>query len=74
MDLEVLLPRAIKADTDHVGKLILINLQTNQHSGVAMVDTAKQWWKDFKDGHECLFFHLHPKTKTKEVKVGPDCG
>ncbi|CAM6104324.1 unnamed protein product [Calypogeia fissa] len=36
---EVLLARAIKADTDHVGKLILIKLQTNQHSGVAMVDT-----------------------------------
>ncbi|CAM6104291.1 unnamed protein product [Calypogeia fissa] len=37
--------------------------------------SAKQWWKDFKGGHECFFFHLHPttKTKTKEAKIGPDC-
>ncbi|CAM6082385.1 unnamed protein product [Calypogeia fissa] len=40
MDEKVLLARAIKADTDHVGKLILIKLQANQHSGVAMVDTG----------------------------------
>ncbi|CAM6088239.1 unnamed protein product [Calypogeia fissa] len=152
MEEEVLLARAIKANNDHVGKLILIKLQANQHSGVAMVDTgatanfismeaaklsgarveelldplvfkfandtqgvmtkvvkhlkvevvgedrnfvsqkrfyvldglgvdfilsiAKQWWKDFKGGHECFFFHLHPmtKTKTKEAKIGPNCG
>ncbi|CAM6093945.1 unnamed protein product [Calypogeia fissa] len=39
MEEEVLLARAIKADTNHVGKLILIKLQANQHSCVAMVDT-----------------------------------
>ncbi|CAM6104170.1 unnamed protein product [Calypogeia fissa] len=205
MEEEVLVAKAIKADTDHVGELILIKFQANQHSGVAMVDTdvttnfistkaaklsgarveelldplvckfakgtqevvtkvvkhlkvevvgqdrnfvseerfyvldglgvdfilsigylrkhnvtlqpslefltfqsketkpiviheifenkvnflhvsrvswltpcvlAKQWWKDFKDGHECFLFHLHPrtKTKTKEAKIGPKCG
>ncbi|CAM6082043.1 unnamed protein product [Calypogeia fissa] len=40
MEEKVLLARAIKADTNHVGKLILIKLQANQHSGVAMVDTG----------------------------------
>ncbi|CAM6118159.1 unnamed protein product [Calypogeia fissa] len=39
MEEEVLLARAMKADTNHVGKLILIKLQANQHSSVAMVDT-----------------------------------
>ncbi|CAM6105604.1 unnamed protein product [Calypogeia fissa] len=38
--------------------------------------SAKQWWKDFKGGHECFFFHLHPKTvtKAKQAKVSPNCG
>ncbi|CAM6082543.1 unnamed protein product [Calypogeia fissa] len=39
MDEQVLLTRAIKADTDHVGKLILIKFQANPHSDVTMVDT-----------------------------------
>ncbi|CAM6123789.1 unnamed protein product [Calypogeia fissa] len=38
MEEEVLLATTVKADTDHEGKLILIKLQANQHSGVAMVD------------------------------------
>ncbi|CAM6105402.1 unnamed protein product [Calypogeia fissa] len=37
---EVLLATTIKANTDHECKLILIKLQANQHSGVAMVDTS----------------------------------
>ncbi|CAM6124952.1 unnamed protein product [Calypogeia fissa] len=40
MEEEVLLATTIKADTDHESKLILIKLQDNQHSGVAMVDTG----------------------------------
>ncbi|CAM6094669.1 unnamed protein product [Calypogeia fissa] len=138
MEEEVLLATMINAITNHESTLILIKLQANEHSGVAMVDTsattnfmsleaaklsqakveelldplvckfandtqgvvtkvvqhlkerfyvldglevdfilsiAKQW-KDFKGGHECFFFHLHPKTvtKAKQAKVGPDCG
>ena len=53
-------------------------LKVSKVSWLTPCISAKQWWKDFKGGHECFFFHLHPTknsaTKSKEAKIGPDCG
>ncbi|MFH3627812.1 retropepsin-like aspartic protease, partial [Acinetobacter nosocomialis] len=55
-------------------------LQVSKVSWVSPNISAKQWWKDFKGGFDCFFFHLHPtlevevQPKSKLAKVDPDYG